>query len=219
MTSQIWEETHAVIFHLLRFNDLFYAQMMSERQRIEAAPAPTPSMDRVPTPPPYEEVIDVPTSPVQNGSTDSMGYFLGEVSSLAEVICCTYLNHLNHGCLTHTIVHCLYNRSCIHIKPNLTLSSICLLETMLSFERLVSLDWLLFLSISPDIYFCINCYLASHLASGQPRKNHSFEWIYDCAIPPLSNYSNSLLGSLFQFQLKKKKNYFTSVLNQSQLFF
>lgn len=53
--------------------------MMSERQRIEAAPAP--SMDSMPAPPSYEEVNGVPTSPMQNGSTDSMGYFLGEVSS------------------------------------------------------------------------------------------------------------------------------------------
>lgn len=52
--------------------------MMSERQRIEAAPAP--SMDSMPQPPSYEEVNDISTTPVQNGSTDSMGYFLGEVS-------------------------------------------------------------------------------------------------------------------------------------------
>ncbi|KAL8556194.1 hypothetical protein ACS0TY_003836 [Phlomoides rotata] len=64
---------------VLQMLDLLEGEMMSERQRIEAAPAPTPSMDRVPTPPPYEEVNDVPTSPVQNGSTDNMGYFLGEV--------------------------------------------------------------------------------------------------------------------------------------------
>lgn len=69
--------------------------MMSERQRIEAAPAPTPSMDRVPTPPPYEEVNGVPTSPVQNGSTDSMGYFLGEVSSFAKVTCYLILELLD----------------------------------------------------------------------------------------------------------------------------
>lgn len=52
--------------------------MMSERQRIEAAPSP--SMDSIPAPPAYEEVNGVFTSPVQNGSTDSMGYFLGEVT-------------------------------------------------------------------------------------------------------------------------------------------
>lgn len=50
-------------------------QMISERQRIEAPPSP--SMD---PPPSYEEVNGVFASPTPNGSTDSMGYFLGEVS-------------------------------------------------------------------------------------------------------------------------------------------
>lgn len=56
-------------------------QMISERQRIEAPPSP--SMDRqdsTPPPPSYEEVNGVFASPTPNGSTDSMGYFLGEVS-------------------------------------------------------------------------------------------------------------------------------------------
>lgn len=53
--------------------------MMSERQRIEAAPAP--SMENMPAPPSYEDLNGVSTSPVQNGSTDSMGYFLGEVNN------------------------------------------------------------------------------------------------------------------------------------------
>lgn len=53
--------------------------MMSERQRIEAAPSP--SMDSVSAPPPtYGDVNGVSTSPMQNGATDAMGYFLGEVS-------------------------------------------------------------------------------------------------------------------------------------------
>lgn len=70
---------------------------MSERQRIEAAPAPAhvpnptpasiPSMDDMPPPPSYEEVNGVPTSPMQNGSTDSMGYFLGEVHNLLILMC------------------------------------------------------------------------------------------------------------------------------------
>jgi len=53
--------------------------MISERQRIEAPP--TPSMDNsMPPPPPYEEVNGVYASQTtHNGSTDSMGYFLGEV--------------------------------------------------------------------------------------------------------------------------------------------
>lgn len=55
-------------------------QMMSERQRIEAAP-PTPSVDNTPPPPPYEEVNDVFTA-MHNGTSDAMDYFLGEVSGL-----------------------------------------------------------------------------------------------------------------------------------------
>ncbi|KAI3446170.1 hypothetical protein Pfo_002835 [Paulownia fortunei] len=62
---------------VLQILDQLEGEMMSERQRIEAAPAP--SMDSMPAPPTYEEVNGVSTSPVQNGSTDSMGYFLGEV--------------------------------------------------------------------------------------------------------------------------------------------
>ena len=52
--------------------------MISERQRIEAAP--TPHVDNVPPPPSYEEANDVSTSPAQNGSSNGTGYFLGEVS-------------------------------------------------------------------------------------------------------------------------------------------
>jgi len=52
--------------------------MISERQRIEAPP--TPSVDNsTPPPPSYEEVNGVYASQAHNGSTDSMGYFLGEV--------------------------------------------------------------------------------------------------------------------------------------------
>lgn len=53
-------------------------QMISERQRIEAPPSP--SMDSMPPPPSYEDVNGVFASPTPNGSTDGMGYFLGEVS-------------------------------------------------------------------------------------------------------------------------------------------
>lgn len=52
-------------------------QMTSERHRIEA---PAPTVESMPLPPSYEEVNGVSTSPMQNGSTDSMGYFLAEVS-------------------------------------------------------------------------------------------------------------------------------------------
>ncbi|XP_057783136.1 SH3 domain-containing protein 2-like [Salvia miltiorrhiza] len=62
---------------VLQILDQLEGEMMSERQRIEAAP--TPSMDSISAPPMYEEVNDVSTSPVQNGATDTLGYFLGEV--------------------------------------------------------------------------------------------------------------------------------------------
>jgi hypothetical protein len=53
--------------------------MVSERQRIEAPPSP--SMDNtMPPPPSYEEVNGIYASETNNGTTDSMGYFLGEVS-------------------------------------------------------------------------------------------------------------------------------------------
>ena len=55
---------------------MMYLQMVSERQRIEAAPtAPV----ETPPPPSYEEVNNVFTSPMQNGSSDEVDYFLGEV--------------------------------------------------------------------------------------------------------------------------------------------
>ncbi|CAA0827678.1 MATE efflux family protein 4- chloroplastic [Striga hermonthica] len=69
--------------HVLQILDQLEGEMISERQRIEAAPAPAPSVsvDTMPAPPPpsYEELNGVSTSPMQNGLTDSMGYFLGEV--------------------------------------------------------------------------------------------------------------------------------------------
>ncbi|KAL3814092.1 hypothetical protein ACJIZ3_015360 [Penstemon smallii] len=71
------ESERAYHQRVIQILDQLESEMMSERQRIEAAPAP--SMDSMPTPPSYEEVNDTPTSPLQNGSTDGMGYFLGEV--------------------------------------------------------------------------------------------------------------------------------------------
>jgi len=56
--------------------------MISERQRIEAPPPP--SVDNMPPPPSYEEVNGVYASQAHNGSTDSMGYFLGEVRFFLE---------------------------------------------------------------------------------------------------------------------------------------
>ncbi|KAE8686552.1 squalene synthase isoform X1 [Hibiscus syriacus] len=66
---------------VLQILDHLDAEMRSERQRIEAPPPP--SVDTMPPPPPpppsYEEVNGVYASQTTNGSTDSMGYFLGEV--------------------------------------------------------------------------------------------------------------------------------------------
>lgn len=56
--------------------------MISERQRIEAAPSPSME-NHAPPPPAYEDVNGVFASQTQNGSSDSMGYFLGEVSDYA----------------------------------------------------------------------------------------------------------------------------------------
>lgn len=57
--------------------------MVSERQRIEAAPTPTmetPPPPFSPPPPSYEEVNNnTSPSPMQNGSNDGGNYFLGEV--------------------------------------------------------------------------------------------------------------------------------------------
>lgn len=65
---------------VLQILDQLEGEMISERQRIEAAPtAPPPSVDTMPPPPAYEEVNGIYASQTHNGSTDAMGYFLGEV--------------------------------------------------------------------------------------------------------------------------------------------
>lgn len=59
--------------------DHLAGEMVLERQRIEAAPAPTVETAPPPPPPPfYEEVNNAPTAPMQNGSNDGVDYFLGE---------------------------------------------------------------------------------------------------------------------------------------------
>ncbi|CAH9125874.1 unnamed protein product [Cuscuta epithymum] len=69
------ESERAYHYKVLQILDQLESEMTSERQRIEA---PTPKVESMPPPPPYEEINGVSTSPVQNGATDSMGYFLGE---------------------------------------------------------------------------------------------------------------------------------------------
>ncbi|KAG9148169.1 hypothetical protein Leryth_014086 [Lithospermum erythrorhizon] len=84
------ESERAYHTKLLEILDQLESEMMSERGRIEAAP--TPSQHTMPPPPSYEEVNGVPTSPLQNGSTDSMGYFLGEAMHSYQAESDTELN-------------------------------------------------------------------------------------------------------------------------------
>jgi len=65
--------------------------MISEQRRIETPPIP--SLDNsMPPPPSYEEVNGVYASQAHNGTTDSMGYFLGEVSTRLLLLSCTQGN-------------------------------------------------------------------------------------------------------------------------------
>ncbi|KAF5751069.1 endophilin-A1-like isoform X2 [Tripterygium wilfordii] len=64
---------------VLQMLDQLEGEMVSERHRIEASPSPTVENNMPPPPPPYGEVNGVYASQTHNGSTDSMGYFLGEV--------------------------------------------------------------------------------------------------------------------------------------------
>ncbi|ESW03759.1 hypothetical protein PHAVU_011G040000 [Phaseolus vulgaris] len=76
---------HQIILQIL---DQLEGEMISEQRRIETPPIP--SLDNsMPPPPSYEEVNGVYASQAHNGTTDSMGYFLGEVlfpySAVSEV--------------------------------------------------------------------------------------------------------------------------------------
>ncbi|WCJ40905.1 SH3 domain-containing protein [Euphorbia peplus] len=63
---------------VLQILDQLESEMINERQRIEAPP-PASVENIMPPPPAYEEVNGVYASQSNNGSTDGMGYFLGEV--------------------------------------------------------------------------------------------------------------------------------------------
>ncbi|XP_047332079.1 SH3 domain-containing protein 2-like [Impatiens glandulifera] len=62
---------------VLQILDQLEGEMMSERQRIEAAP--TTGSNSMPPPPSYEESNGVYVSPTHNDATDRLNYFLGEV--------------------------------------------------------------------------------------------------------------------------------------------
>lgn len=62
---------------ILQILDQLEGEMLSERQRIEAAPSPT--VDNSTPPPPYEEVNGLYASHTPNGQANGMDYFLGEV--------------------------------------------------------------------------------------------------------------------------------------------
>ncbi|EXC24674.1 hypothetical protein L484_008445 [Morus notabilis] len=66
---------HKRILHIL---DQLEGEMLSERQRIEAAPSPTVD-NSTPPPPPYEEANSLYASHTPNGQANGMDYFLGEV--------------------------------------------------------------------------------------------------------------------------------------------
>ncbi|XP_076908886.1 SH3 domain-containing protein 2-like [Bidens hawaiensis] len=63
--------------NVLQILDQLESEMVSERQRIEAAPPTAPV--ETPLPPSYEEVNNASTSPMPNGSNDEVDYFIGEV--------------------------------------------------------------------------------------------------------------------------------------------
>ncbi|KAM0945570.1 putative SH3 domain, AH/BAR domain superfamily, SH3-like domain superfamily protein [Dioscorea sansibarensis] len=63
---------------ILQILDQLEGEMVSERQRIEASPSPVLEIP-VPPPPSYEEANGMFSAHQRDGSTDAMGYFLGEV--------------------------------------------------------------------------------------------------------------------------------------------
>eukprot|EP00262_Sarcandra_glabra_P013552 TRINITY_DN3782_c0_g1_i1.p1 TRINITY_DN3782_c0_g1~~TRINITY_DN3782_c0_g1_i1.p1 ORF type:complete len:372 (+),score=83.73 TRINITY_DN3782_c0_g1_i1:184-1299(+) len=72
------ESERAYHQRVLQILDQLEGEMVSERQRIEASPSPVLE-NSGPLPPSYEEANGVFANQTYVGSTDSMGYFLGEV--------------------------------------------------------------------------------------------------------------------------------------------
>ncbi|KAL0686901.1 hypothetical protein Bca4012_086578 [Brassica carinata] len=73
------ESERAYHQRVLQILDQLEGEMVSERQRIEAPTTPSSNADNMPPPPSYEEANGVFASHMHDTSTDSMGYFLGEV--------------------------------------------------------------------------------------------------------------------------------------------
>ncbi|XP_039119495.1 SH3 domain-containing protein 2 [Dioscorea cayenensis subsp. rotundata] len=63
---------------MLQILDQLEGEMVSERQRIEASPSPVLE-NPAPPPPSYEEANGMFSPHPRDGTTDAMGYFLGEV--------------------------------------------------------------------------------------------------------------------------------------------
>ncbi|VFQ67841.1 unnamed protein product [Cuscuta campestris] len=69
------ESERAYHLKVLQILEHLEGEMKLEHERV----GDSSNVNNIPPPPSYEEASSVSTSPMQNGSTDSMGYFLGEV--------------------------------------------------------------------------------------------------------------------------------------------
>ncbi|TKY67616.1 Endophilin-A1 protein [Spatholobus suberectus] len=111
---------HQIVLQIL---DQLEGQMISERRRIETPT--TPSLDNsMPPPPSYEEVNGVYASQTHNGSTDSMGYFLGEVLFPYSAVSEVELNLSVGDYVVVRKVHCFLhlNITIIYVEPKNGLS-------------------------------------------------------------------------------------------------
>lgn len=96
--SWIWLSLHFIFLHLF-----ILLQMVSQRQRIEASPSRM-FTDSVPSPPSYEEASGIWSSQTMEGSTDSMGYFLGEVCLFLSLFPSLILFYTWYSCRLSTNV-------------------------------------------------------------------------------------------------------------------